>query len=130
MTRFKPGNGEGNSNGISITFDVNDPAEKRALEMALRLARPHGRRKQLFVLFLNALADYERDTGREVDAKTIGGNLIANALAGRGSGSGQVVQAQHIAPAPATAPQLVVTTQVKATAEERAKRFAARFGGG
>mgnify|MGYP000901279242 FL=1 len=126
MARFKPGNGEGNSQGISLAFDVNDPAEKRALDMALRLARPHGRRKELFVLFLNALADYERDTGREVDPKSIGGSLIAHALAGKGGVVAQTPQ-QTITPPLSSEPQIVVTTQVKASAEERANRFSARF---
>lgn len=113
-------NGEGGSDTVLIQFDQNDPVEKRALAMARRLATPHGRRKRLFVLFLNALADLEA-AGYAVHADKLSASLIASAFTGQGRG------AQVVAPPPTVESVIEITTQEKASPQVQAARFAARF---
>jgi hypothetical protein len=115
-------NGLGYTQAFSVQFDVTDPAEKRAFETAQRLASPHGRRKDLLVLFLNALADYEEQTGKAPHADMIGAHLIALALAGR---LGQAALPPEVADA--TPVEIAVTSSGKASAEQQASRFARSF---
>jgi len=61
-------NGEGQTPAFLTTFNLIDPDELRAWDMARRLASPQGRRKRIIIGFLLALYDYERRTGIEINA--------------------------------------------------------------
>lgn len=84
----KSANGEGKTPGFSIFFDLSDPDEARAFEMAQQLATPHGRRKDAIVAYLLALSEIQLQTGMEFNAAILSSTMIANSLLGVGQNIG------------------------------------------
>lgn len=80
--RVKPGNGEGRGNTFLLSFNLNDTGERRAWLMAQQLARPHGKRGHILKAFLLALADYQDQTGIELNADNAAALLLEGALFG------------------------------------------------
>lgn len=74
----KGSNGTGDS--VTLYFDINDPAERKALNAARLLATKHGRRKQAIVALLEAVYMHYELTGELMSAST-----ISSALTGQGS---------------------------------------------
>jgi len=93
--REKPANGEGESGAISLVFDLSDPLEREAYEMAKQLARPHGRRKHVIVALLYGLSMYQKRTGVELNTDVV----MAMALSGNLIGGGRLRHARTSAPA-------------------------------
>jgi len=73
-------NGQGLFPAISVTFDLSDPDEFRAFEMAQQLATPHGRRKHAIISFLLAIYDLQIQTGQEFNADTMSAQFITERL--------------------------------------------------
>jgi hypothetical protein len=74
----KGSNGTGDS--VTLYFDINDPAERKALNAARLLATKHGRRKQAIVALLEAVYMHYELTGELMSA-----SAISSALIGQGS---------------------------------------------
>lgn len=73
MKRIKPQNGQGQSGQIILSFDLSDPDQARAYDMAQQLASPHGMRKHVFVGFLLFLESYQAQTGIRLTADRVMG---------------------------------------------------------
>src|SRR6476646_10488677 len=71
-------NGVGDT--VVVSFDLTDPAERKALEAARLLATKHGRRKQAIVALLGAVYAHYEQTGELLSA-----SVITGALMGQGS---------------------------------------------
>lgn len=69
MPNRKP-NGAGSSGTILLNFGDNE-TDQRAYAQALRMSQPHGRRKRLFIAFLLAVEEWERDHGRDITVDEI-----------------------------------------------------------
>lgn len=78
----KRGNGEGDS--ITITFDIHDRTERRALQMSKLLASKHGRRKEVLISMLATMYDVFEQSGEILDARQ-----IAALLSGTGGAPAQ-----------------------------------------
>ncbi len=76
-------NGTGET--VTLTFDISDPAERKALAAARLLAAKHGRRKQAIVALLEAVYERYEATGELMSA-----SAISSALAGQGGASERV----------------------------------------
>ena len=74
-------NGVGDT--VVVSFDLADPAERKALEAARLLATKHGRRKQAIVALLGAVYAHYEQTGELLSAADITAGLI---------GQGRVVE--------------------------------------
>ena len=120
----KANNGEGDSGLISLAFNLSDPVEAEAYEMARQLARPHGRRKHVIVALLYGLALHQKRTGTELNtdvvmAMAMSGNLLGGGLLTADSGRPQTLQE----------PTVVVSSAHKASAHEVAQNFLSSMGG-
>ena len=67
-------NGVGDT--VVVSFDLADPAERKALEAARLLATKHGRRKQAIVALLGAVYAHYEQTGELLSAADITARLI------------------------------------------------------
>jgi hypothetical protein len=124
----KPNNGEGESGLISLHFNLNDPTEREAYEMARQLATTHGRRKHVIVAVLYGLSQYQKETGIQLNADTMMGLALKGSLIG---GLVQSVSAPIEASRPKTLrePTVVVSSARKASAQEVANNFLNCMGG-
>ncbi|MBE2268127.1 MAG: hypothetical protein IAE80_07820 [Anaerolinea sp.] len=120
----KPGNGEGQGGAISLVFDLSDPLEREAYEMAKQLARPHGRRKHVIVALLYGLSMYQRRTGIELNTDLVMGMAVSGNLIG---GGGLDISATS-RPMTLDEPTVVIATAEKGTKEEFAANFFSSFG--
>jgi len=121
----KANNGEGESGLMSLAFNLEDPVEAEAYEMARQLARPHGRRKHVIVALLYGLAMYQRRTGVELNTDVV----MAMALSGNLLGGGLMGPAEPSRPRTLEEPTVVVSSANKASAKEVANNFIASMGG-
>jgi hypothetical protein len=94
----KGSNGTGST--VTLYFDVNDPAERKALNGARLLAAKHGRRKQAIVALLEAVYTCYEETGELMSASTISGALMGQGIAParQGVGSAATVMQTHELP--------------------------------
>ncbi len=120
----KPNNGDGESGLISLAFNLDDPVEAEAYEMARQLARPHGRRKHVIVAVLYGLSMVQKRTGVELNtdvvmAMAMSGNLLGGGLIAPTEGRPQTLQE----------PTIVVSSAHKASAHEVAQNFLSSMGG-
>ena len=121
----KANNGEGESGLISLAFNLDDPVEVEAYEMARQLARPHGRRKHVIVALLYGLAMYQRRTGVELNTDVV----MAMALSGNLLGGGLLTPQEPARPRTLEDPTVVVSSANKASAKEVAQNFLSSMGG-
>lgn len=125
MTAYRrPPNGSGTSGTVTLELNLHDPVQRRAYEMACKLAVPHGRRKALLVQFLNALADFEEKTNRLPTADLISSSVISAAFMGRPV---MAVGAQVDAPPPLPAGKILVGSGGKPDEEKSAAAFSSGF---
>lgn len=120
----KANNGEGESGLISLAFNLDDPVEAEAYEMARQLARPHGRRKHVIVALLYGLAMVQRRTGVELNTDVV----MAMALSGNLLGGG-LMAPESARPRTLEEPAVMVTSASKASATEVAQNFLSSMGG-
>lgn len=122
MTRHS--NGQAIVPALSIEFDLDNPAQARAWEVANRLAANYGVRKSLLVAFFNALADFKELTGRDMTTEMVSGLFMARAMTG--IGGREIVGG----PPPSTLPddEIIATSSQKKTAVETAKQFTGKMG--
>lgn len=116
MARKRRPNGAGKGNQISLEFDLDDPTQARAFEIAQRLAMPHGRRKGLLIACLNAIGDMEQRLGQEVSA-----DMIAGIFLGMGAGV-QSSRPTFPLPEEENPVQIIVGSAKKADAQQQARR--------
>lgn len=121
----KANNGEGESGLMSLAFNLEDPIEAEAYEMARQLARPHGRRKHVIVALLYGLAMYQRRTGVELNTDVV----MAMALSGNLLGGGLMGPVEPARPRTLEQPSVVVSSANKASAKEVAQNFLSSMGG-
>lgn len=110
----KPPNGEGRGFNALISFNPNEPGERRAREFARRLSKT----KKLSGLvkgILDGLAEYEERTGVILTPERIIGLMFSG-------GTGQ-----HNSYGEADQPDIVMTTENKAGAGEIANNFTSKF---
>lgn len=123
-TRGKPANGEGEGGAISLVFDLSDPIEREAYEMAKQLARPHGRRKHVIVALLYGLSVYQRRTGIQLNTDVV----MAMALSGNLIGGGGLGLFEDQRPPSLDEPNVVISTADRVDEEEMAKNLLTSFG--
>ena len=116
----KPSNGEGESGAISLVFDLSDPMEREAYEMAKQLARSHGRRKHVIVALLYGLSLYQKRTGMELNTDVVMAIVLSGGLIGEG---GLDMMAERPRPQTLEEPRVVVSSANKASAQEVANNF-------
>jgi hypothetical protein len=128
----KRANGEGET--ITITFDLHDKTERRAMQMSKMLAAKHGRRKQFFVAVLASLYDAFEATGElpevhHVAAMLSGATSAPTASMTRGY-SASVTEQSDVTKAPARkatsskTPSVTVSKEAaKTSADTIAKNF-------
>jgi hypothetical protein len=116
-------NGEGICEAINIQFDLDDPVQARAWEVARRKALPHGQRKHLIIAFFNAIDEYERLTGKEINADQISGHSLGMAFSGKFWGASVPQEPQAIEP-----DEPIVALAQKKSGQETAKQFLAGMG--
>ncbi len=62
----KPNDGEGDSGTIPLSFNLNDPTERKAYKYVQLLAqRGHGARKRIFMALILALKEHELNSDEE-----------------------------------------------------------------
>jgi hypothetical protein len=97
----KRGNGEGDS--ITITFDIHDRTERRALQMSKLLASKHGRRKEALISMLATMYDVFEQTGEILDSRQIAallsGGTTSTSASAPNIGFTQAVARAHGLPA-------------------------------
>ncbi len=120
----KPNNGDGESGLISLAFNLDDPVEAEAYEMARQLARPHGRRKHVIVAVLYGLSMYQKRTGVELNTDVV----MALAMSGNLLGGGLLAPSDNGRPQTLQEPTVVVSSAHKANAHEVAKNFLSSMG--
>lgn len=119
----RPPNGSGTSGTVTLELNLNDPTQRRAYEVACRLAIPHGRRKALLVQILNALGDFEERTNKLPTAELLSASIMAAAFLGRPvMGTGAQVDAPPPPPG-----KILVGTAAKPDEEQSAKVFSSGF---
>ena len=116
----KPSNGEGESGAISLVFDLSDPMEREAYEMAKQLARSHGRRKHVIVALLYGLSLYQKRTGMELNTDVVMAIVLSGGLMGEG---GIDMLPERPRPQTLEEPRVVVSSAHKASAQEVANNF-------
>jgi hypothetical protein len=116
----KPSNGDGESGAISLVFDLSDPMEREAYEMAKQLARPHGRRKHVIVALLYGLSLYQKRTGMELNTDVVMAIVLSGQLIGEG---GFDALPERPRPQALEEPRVVVSSANKASAQEVASNF-------
>jgi hypothetical protein len=123
----KPGNGQGESGLLSLHFDLGDETEREAYEMAKQLAKPHGRRKHVFVALLYGLSLYQKRTGVQLNADVVMGMALSGNLIG---GGGVVEPVPSVPTRPGTLDEapLVVASTSKADAEKVSQNFVNTLG--
>lgn len=120
----KPANGEGQGGAISLVFDLSDPMEREAYEMAKQLARPHGRRKHVIVAVLYGLSLYQQRTGVELNTDAV----MAMALSGSLIGGGGLDIPTRERPPTLVEPAVVISSAEKVSSEEMAQNLLKSFG--
>jgi len=123
--REKPANGEGEGGAISLVFDLSDPLEREAYEMAKQLARPHGRRKHVIVALLYGLSMYQKRTGVELNTDVV----MAMALSGNLIGEGGLDTPERQRPPTLHEPTVVISSAEKVSADEFASNFLSSMAG-
>ena len=106
-------NGVGDT--VVVSFDLADPAERKALEAARLLATKHGRRKQAIVALLGAIYAHYEATGELLSAADITAGLI---------GQGRVVERNIISSSPFIEPQNLKTNVEMTPKQRRSPRSA------
>jgi hypothetical protein len=139
--KHKGANGVGEN--VSVSFDISDPQERKALRAAQLLAAKHGRRKAAIVTFLCAVADhYDRcnvlPTPLEIAAALTGFDVPRPPM-GFTPGAPTVIDSQPdlrrlTTPRADDTPQyvptdLTVSKGKKASAEDVAATFLKSYGG-
>ena len=120
----KSRNGEGLHSAFLVECDLTEPAQARAWAVAQRKAANHGARKHLMIAFLNAVADFEDSSGREMTADMLSGFMLAQVW-------GQVVWGTQVPanpPTPIPADEIIIMSAQKKTAQESAGRFVGGVG--
>ncbi len=121
----KPANGEGEGGAFSLVFDLSDPVEREAYEMAKQLARPHGRRKHVIVALLYGLSMYQKRTGIQLNTDVV----MAMALSGNLIGGGGLDLPERQRPPTLDEPTVVISSADKVSGEETANNLLKSFGG-
>lgn len=117
MATGRAKNGQAAKPAFLMEFDLTNPAQQKAWDVAQRKAKHYGVRKALINAFLIAVDDFERLTGHEMTADLVSGFFMARAMSGVGLSSG-VAAAEP--PTPIPKDEIIVVSSQKASARDTA----------